>query len=210
MTSFSLTKSQQLHTCTDPLLAEQLLGDPEVDVNYRQSTTTDVNSFHNVCYLGCTGAIKAFLKCDRAIDFNPLEDGECAAVFHCLQYPEKLKMLADDERIDLNLMFGGGRNILHCSRERQYPLESYKILLACYRLDPALVPKRDNNGRDAKEVLVLYHNFECADLLDAYAKDPRSVRLQLREELGYTPADAGELFATVVLLCDDYLKIKEI
>jgi len=208
MTSFSPTKSLKLHTCTDPLLAEQLLGDLEVDVNYKHEST-GVNSFHNVCFHGSMGVIKAFLDCDRAIDFNLLEGEDmcCAAVVHCLQCPATLKMLADDGRIDLNVRLGGGRNVLHCSNTSLSSLECCKILLACYRLDPALVFEKDQHGRDPGEAFMLHHIVDCADLLYAYAEDPRSVRERLRHELGYTAGDAGELFATVVLLCDGYLSL---
>jgi hypothetical protein len=46
-------------------------------------------------------------------------------------------------------------------------------------------------------------------LLRAYEIDPEGTRMQLRVELGYAERDAADLYATIVFLSDDYLKIKE-
>jgi len=118
-------------------------------------------------------------------------------------------MLVDDDRIDPNYRKPGHYNILqYASLARNDRLSVYKILLACKRLDPTLADDECSAGT-ASAMLRKKDLFECADLVDAYARDPDSVRERLRHELGYTAGDAGELFATVVLLCDDYLKIKD-
>ncbi len=50
-------------------------------------------------------------------------------------------------------------------------------------------------------------NKDMHRLLVEFKNDPVGTRASLRQELGYPERDAGELFAIVVLLCDDYLSL---
>ncbi len=195
MSSFSEKKSQELHDAIkkhDHDRVKLLLSDPEVDPEMVQENT--MTPFQNACLNGDLHTIRIFLDHGRSIDYNKPYVG-----FHILSFitsnTPRTKMLLDDPRLKV----GTDGGLFRVARHSRDPLGTTKLLLAWERLSMESVLY------DLEAV----YTREIYGLLEAYVEDPVSVRFRFREELGYTPGDAGELFATVVLLCDNYLQIKE-
>ncbi len=185
------------------------LTDPEVDIEYIHGGRTP---FERACYVGLPGMVQLFLDCERPINYNSQPN---AGIMNCLYVtlgqPRIFRMLADDPRIDVNVIpfQGQKQNCLHVVHNFFRSLETVKVLLACERFNPEGAVARDWEGRTPSELMGDQRKY--AELVNAFIKDPLGVRHQLREELGgYPEFQAGELFAIVVLLCDEYLEIKKI
>ncbi len=184
-----------------------LLADPGVDV---ECANGSFSPFQTACAEGGPEIVRLFLDCGRPVDYNR------GTFLHCLIISrdlEILKMLTGDPRVDVNMNFTviRGRNLLHLIYALPSPLERTKILLACDTLRAENAIAKDVTGVTPLQCTRNYlSDKRAADLLDAFIRDPQAVRCRLREELGdYPEFLAGELFAAVVLLCDDYLKIKD-
>jgi len=196
MTSFSEKKSQELHDAIkkhDHDHVKLLLSDPEVDPEIEQGNK--MTPFQNACLYGDLYTIRIFLDHGRSIDYNKPYVG-CHILSFFTSNTPRMKMLLDDPRLKV----GTNEGLFRVARHSPDPLGTTKLLLAWERLSMESVLY------DLKAVYIR----EIYDLLEAYVEDPVSVRFRFREELGYTPGDAGQLFALVVLLCDGYLQIKKI
>jgi len=185
-----------------------LLLDPEVDVDYEYEEKTP---FMTAVSLG-PDVVKLFLECERPIDYNYQGKFGISAflkVARANNNGEVMRLLLDDPRIDVNQLDMRGWSAMRmvCASTEINALK-VKLLLACERYAHAMTPCKDglNPLYFAKGERWVSPNPEIIDLLQAHIKDPVTSRASLREELGGYPEHlAGELFAIVVLLCDDYL-----
>jgi len=204
-------RSLQLHDAIDLGLHAQVkfhLADPEVDIEYEHE---DYTPFQHACYVGDRQIVQLFLDCGRPIDYNRTTNAGTSCLSFVISRPKILRMLVEDPRFDVNAITTSKRNYLHTVCRIIGHIDATKILLACGRFKPENAVSRDDNQKTPSDYLrglPLYLEGYVA-LIDAFIKDPVGIRYLLREELGgYPEFNAGELFAIVVLLCDDYLELK--
>ncbi len=186
-----------------------LLNDPEVV----ECTNDDLYPFQLACHMGYQTIVRLFLDCERPINYNAHSATNIHSLYYALSHIAVFRMLVDDPRVDVNVNMDNGRNCLHLSSAMKRSLEITKILLACerFRFENAVAVDREGYTPSQIHKRQNPNAEEVANLVDAFVKNPTGTRSQLRSELGgYPEFQAGELFAIVVLLCDDYLKIKEI
>jgi len=208
--AFSYYKSRELHEAierADYDGVRALISDPEVNVGCIHN---DFTPFAAACRAGNTPIIRLFLDCDRPIQYNTPSRLRTDGLYLSIGRPGIFRMLVDDPRINVNMTWSE-INWLHLVSSFSATRGNIKVLLACDRFKRENVQIRTHDGRilSQEDVRKMFH--PDGDLINAFNEDPVGVRYQLREELGgYPEFQAGELFANVVLLCDDYLKIKEI
>ncbi len=185
----------------------RMLQNPDLDANKIYGCGAP---FTLACTRSGIETVRCFLDCGRDIDFDhegTLEWGLACAVKR--EHLSMVKMLVDDPRVNINHKddYEPYYNILHyCVKTKTDSLEMVKVVLASDRFE--CVTSVDEYGNTAEQLAFRWHRMECSEFIHEFIRDPVSVRRQLQEELGYPARNAGELFATVVLLCDDYLKIK--
>jgi len=164
-------------------------------------------AFIEACRCGSVEIAEILLTCGAPLCFNESSNHEgmpaiCFAVY--ARNEKVLQLLLEEPCIDVNATSNAGISILYtCIRYVEEPLRLVKIILASDRFTNPQPTKKFIRAKNGKMCP------ETSKLMDSYQKDPNSVRKALREELGYLPRDAGELFAIVVLLCDGYLELKE-
>jgi len=188
----------------------RMLKNPDLDANKIYGCDTP---FALACTRAGIETVRCFLDCGRNIDFNH-EGGEALGWgLACAVEREHLpmvKMLVDDPRVNINRRddYEPYYNILHyCVRATTDCLEMAKVVLASDRFEG--VASIDTYGNTAEQLAFRRRKMVCSEFIHEFIRDPVSVRRQLQEELGYPERNAGELFATVVLLCDDYLKLNK-
>ena len=135
-------------------------------------------------------------------------------LYRTMGTPAAFKMLVDEPCIDINAICGD-RTIFYHISYANCALQNTKVLLACERLKLETLTKKMDDGLTSMQHMHTTLEAETPDLLhaigltEAFVKDPVAVRGQLRCELGYPEYAAAELFATIVLVCDEYYEIKE-
>jgi len=185
-----------------------MLRNPGLDVNARHHGDTP---FMIACRRAGIETMRCFLDCGRPIDFNTKCYGKTGImrVIEERQHLGMVDMLVADPRIDLDATeYHLENNLLHfCAMAHLDGLEMAKIILASNRFHRA--SSKCINRNTPRHMAFLREHIECAELIRQFTEYPVKMRRQLQEELGYPARNAGELFATVVLLCDDYLKLKQ-
>jgi len=182
---------------------QRLLDDPKVDPNY--SRLGQVSPFVFACELGRVDLIKPFLECKRYIDYNITDVYGWGPLSRAFSDPESAKLLLDDSRVDAIFVNKFGSTVLHGNPHR---ILSVKVLMAHDRFDASLLLSKNRSKETPLEQARLRNEKVLAELYQNYIDDPVGTKAQLRSELGYPCSLAGELFAIVVLLCDNYLELK--
>ncbi len=204
MASFSVEKTDALHWAIynkDAKEVERALDDPEVDVN---SLNRGTPAFVYACHVSHVETIKLFLVCKRDIEYNATDVGGWTALRFALRNPAATQLLLDDPRVGVCCSY-----IENLSITLYDYLDSVKVFMAHDRFDASILSKRmEFTGRTLAEESIHKNRHTAAELYEAYANDPIGTKARLRSEQGYPCSLAGELFAIVVLLCDDYLKIE--
>jgi len=189
------------------------LADPEVDVNgddyiipahWAPYSGEKFSPFLFACTRGDAYIIDLFLACKRDIDYNAKSRSGYGALHLAFWDPDCVELLLDDPRIDAWFMRGLCTMLLG----ETYELPSIKMLMAHDRFDASFLSRKSDVYETPLEQAERREMTEMAELYRSYADDPIGTKAKLRAELGYSPYDAGELFAIVVLLCDKYLELK--
>jgi len=204
MTSFSGEKTKEFHITLKEREIERairLLSDPEVDINAIDETDrVHRTPFLKACHRGIPEVVRAFLDTERYVDFSrrPNRYGNGDPLETATECYLSLKMLLDDPRIKVT----SSPLRAPCINQWRY-LGSAEVFLAHDRFDPSFLTENawSDKARRSK-------NHRTAELFDNYIQDPAGTKAKLRMKL-YPEHAAGELFATVVLLCDNYLELKE-
>jgi len=181
----------------DNLLKHRSL-DPEVNIHAR--TIGGATAFHCFCETNDTDMIRHMLNLKRPFDCNrQCSEGKTPFFLACYEgNAEAVAMLLDDSRIDVNLADRYGRTPFSMAFQER-SLNVMELILAS---DVLVCTTNTHRSWEKTDKL--------NDLIKEYEKDPVSTRGRLREETrARNSALAAELFSIVVLLCDDYLKIKE-
>jgi ankyrin repeat protein len=215
MASYSNEKSQRFHHAMfrgDLALVKTLSVDPEVDLNWRDGL--GYTPFAQACRSDRVDLIRYMLDFkERPTDYNRATDsGHVPFAITCaLDREESAKMLLGDMRIDINKANEDGRTPLWWASCRGR-LHIIQLILASGRHIDTL--KADADGYTAVGIAEWYsdalpHRSIIIALLNSFEKNPEETRFRLRVALGYPSESAAELFASIVFLSDEYLKIKE-
>jgi ankyrin repeat protein len=123
---------------------------------------------------------------------------------------EVVKVLLRDSRVDINVVDGDGCTPLWWASYHGR-VEIIKCVIALRGDELDLEKKREWIGGEhtAIEIAREENKTEVASLLERFVKDQAQTRHEIRVELGLVDKDAAELFAMMVFLCDDFMKIKE-
>ncbi len=177
-------------------MVRKLIDDPQVDPNFRGGQCPP---FIHACSIGNEEIIKLFLYSKRTIDYNCVNRQGNSGIHFASKRANIIPLLLEDSRIDVNALDHEGDSVLGFACDA-----AMKPILACPRL--IITPYH------AEGLLGLakrYQQQEFIEMFEIYLKDPAAAREQFAQELGHPQYAAGELFATVVLLCDEYLKLRE-
>ena len=160
-----------------------LLSLPEIDINV--TTADDYTPFAHVCNEGKVELAKLFLK---------------------------------DPRLNINYVDYTGRSALWFACEEGHT-EIVKWILACGRNLTAANKKglsyEGKHGsirteRTPLEIAEKKNRKDIVKILRSFLEDKKGTRRELRQGLGLDKeAEAAEVFATVVFLCDGYLDVKK-
>jgi len=200
---FCERKSQWFYTCVElghNGELDECLADPEVDPDFPDANTT-WTPFAEACYRGNVAAAKKLLAHTRSpIRYNIKHQNMTPFEWASAKgYLEVCKVLLDDDRIKVDTV-----SIWWSVRSNNVTnFEIVRHILASAQDFNVHEP-----GRSCKDLAIEHWNTDIAELLQEYEKNPKEVRTRLRREIGgYPEHRAGELFALVVLLCDDYLSL---
>jgi ankyrin repeat protein len=188
-------------------LTKKLSLDPEVDVNYRDFHVTQT-AFYAACKDGHTEVVH-YLLCFKkvAIEYNADDNSWTPFMSACYNgHEDVVRMLLDDKRISIEHANSAGETSLWLASEKGN-INIVKLLLASPRIQ--YTTQTDMYRKmTAAEIAKDEGHEEISVLLESFEMEPERTREQLREELGY-PTESAELFALIVYLSDEYLKIKE-
>ncbi len=176
----------------------KLISDPEVDP---KEGYFGITPFTFACERGNAEIVKLFLECERDVCPNLSDEEGKTALFYAAKYsPHLMRLLMDHKSINVDLCDYHGYSVLYRACH-----EAYKPIMAAkrFRIDKLEV-------RIMLEGMRSLRRPDLVEMFEFVLKDPAAAAEQFRHELGHYPArNAGELFATVVLLCDGYLALKE-
>jgi hypothetical protein len=126
---------------------------------------------------------------------------------------EVVKVLLKDSRVDINLADNGGWTPLWRA-SKQGDIEAIKWMIASGKEIKSLDVKATNSGPfgddqeyTAIEIARKKNKTEVVSLLERFMANSMQTRHEVRVELA--DKDAAELFAKIVFLCDDFLRLKE-
>jgi len=187
----------------DVLRVKELLLDPTVDVNDITNCDQSRTPFFHACIISSAEMVKVFLECERTIDYNK-KDTSGNAALHCAM-SKVLPLLIEDPRIDVNALDKYGWSVL-VNYVLYADITSVRRILASDRFTQVNTVSEDGN---TARVHAFHAGLkEHQDIIEAHIADPVASRTKLRNSFGDYPEHlAGELFAIVVLLCDDYLSL---
>ena len=189
-----------------PLVARLLEEHPEVNVNWVNGASFEQEAtLHLACKGKSHGAILPLLLRHPEVNVNSLtyfgtsplrlacQDGNTEAVRHLLAHP----------RLDVNGSDDSGRSGIWMASSYGH-IDIVKLVLASGR---AVELHPCENRCTPLEIAKMNRRREVAEVLERFIANPEVTREQLRREVGLDRALAAELFAVVVLLCDDYLRM---
>jgi len=184
--------------CRDTEAVSRLLGDPTVDVNFQ----------HNVSYtplkvasqFGHDQVVKLLLS-HPDINVNWIDNQGHSAVWSAVfnDHWKVVELLLNFAATDIEIRDNLNRKLVYWASYFG-SLKSLQVLLA---LRPVMVVEESdfNLGIDK-------NRNEVYDLFEAYQLNPISTRMQLWSQLGYTERFSAGLFALIIYVCDDYLRVR--
>ncbi len=184
---------------------KELLMDPTVDLNDTTNNDNARTPFIYACICSNVEIANALLECKKSIDYNKKDANGIPALHYATS--EVLPLLLEDPRIDVNALDSRGVSILS---ENIYAGASITIVMRIFAAERfTQVNAVDDEGFTALDKADNLGPPELEDMIRAHIEDPVVSRTKLRNSFGDYPEHlAGELFAIVVLLCDDYLEMK--
>lgn len=188
---------------------------PDVDVNCRDQLGW--TALHMACYDGRSGVVNILLKHPN-IDVNSIVDGRTPFAFACsvTSSTDVMRLFLMDLRVNLKTLDRDGSTAL-CTAVVTGKIKVIEWWIALGReMDLITSPSTDKNlieyaiqvmGDIASEWKGKI--FEIVLLLKRFKADVDQTRYELKLELYFKSARAAKIFTLIVLLCDDYLKIKD-
>jgi len=167
---------------------------------------------HQACDSGHLELVAALLSFPQINVNQPSSYGATPFYYACEGgKPDLIRLLLRDLRVDVNAPDVEGQTPLW--RACRYGRKDLLWWLLLQRGNDLRPEKRllvKAMGRSVSPLGIARarkHLMEVA-LLERFVADPAATRNALRAELGVVEADAAELFACMVFLCDDYLNLK--
>jgi hypothetical protein len=188
------------------VVKDLLENNPDISVN--QGDRYGWRALHFACDKSHHEIVLILLKHPR-INVNPqTEDG--STPLHLAFHIEVIKLLLKDSRVDVNIAeCFGGTPLWTASSCGDIEMVRWLIALRGDELD------LDKTGKDygtteysAIEIARRENMTEVTSLLERFMDHPTQTRHEVRAELGLVNVEAAELFAMVVFICDDLLKVK--
>lgn len=181
---------------------------PTLNINHRGDHGWTV--LHRASMLGHSAITHTLLQ-HHGISVNQQDDTGCTAILLACSEGETevVKVLLRDHRVDIESAANDGVTPLWCATLWGYlPIIKWILVLRHRAVD---LEATRHYGKEYSLVEFARKNgkLEIADLLDKFTLDPQDTRFNLAIDLGLRPLLAAELFASVVLLCDDFLRIRE-
>jgi hypothetical protein len=123
-----------------------------------------------------------------------------------------VKVLLKNSRVDINMDDDNGCTPLWSASYYGH-VEVIKWMIAL-RGDEVDLEKKGEYWEDGEEYTTIEiarerNVTEVVALLERFMKNQAQTRHEIRVELGLVDENAAELFAMIVFLCDDFLRIKE-
>ena len=194
-----------------PVRVQSLLATtPTLNVNYRPENGNTV--LHTVAWYGRTEILKHLLA-HPAIDVNPLTRAGRTPLHHCCTTGEveAVKLLLKDPRVRL---------LQDPDNLTQTPLwlaafagrlEAIRWIIALrpheMELGLASVSTLDDQEYMPRQIAWRSQRHDVVELLDKFAANPTLTRHEIRLGLQIPEALAAEIFAQVVFLCDNLLRV---
>jgi len=211
--SFSFIPS--LHEMEDDLLSSvdlnrvghvrRLLKSPTLNVNHRGSHGW--TALHRASMRGHLSIIQLLLL-HPAIDVNQGDDyGGTPFLLACSEgETEVVRLLLEDHRIDVEAPSLDGTTPLWCASLWGYLEIVQWIVVSGRKVD---LEQAVHYGKEYTVVEIARKNgkVKVAELLEKFREKPRQTRLEVIADLGLQGLLATELFASVVFLCDDFLRL---
>jgi len=184
-----------------------LLSHPSLDLEVTRTWT----ALHQACDGGHVELVRELLAFPQVNVNQPGSYGATPFYYACeTGKPELIKLLLKDVRVDVNLPDLDGQTPLwRACRYGCKELLKWLLLLRGGDLRPEKRLPITSAGRSISPLGVAKarKHHEEVRLLERFVADPAGTRNALRVEMGVVEADAAELFATMVFLCDDYLNL---
>jgi hypothetical protein len=125
---------------------------------------------------------------------------------------EVVKILLKDSRVDINLADDNECTPLWCASCYKH-VEVIKWMIAVRGDELSDLDKKGkawecDTEYNAIEIARERNMTEVVSLLERFIANPTQTRHEIRVELGLVDKDAAELFAMIIFLCDDFLRLK--
>jgi len=187
---------------------------PGLDINWQHPSYSNRTSLHIASQMGHHEIVKILLA-HPLINVNILdEEGLIALSLACEEgNTEVVHLLCEDLRVEVNLTASKYGYIPLYLTVCFHSFESVKWLMALRGEDLDLGEKASYDGTNWTTSLEIAGELgftEIISLLERFTANPAQVQYELRVELGLPASLASELFAVVVFLCDDLLKIRHV
>jgi hypothetical protein len=188
---------------------EILENHPSVDVNTGDGGGTTL--LHHACDKQHPEVINLLLE-HPLINVNQRDNaGQTPLYLACWDGQVKAtELLLRDPRVDISIPDNRGGFPLWWAAFKGR-VECVKWLIALRRKDLLMEKTSRWNGKAFTAIGIAKEkkNNEVLALLEGFKKSPIQTEFGVRLELGFVSELAAELFALMVLLCDDFLRIRE-
>jgi len=168
-----------------------LLARPEIDVNVRDGFVyKNTTPFMIACTSNELSVVRMFLA-DARVDTTLTSDG-CSAMWRVIRFHDSSR--CSNKHLEVcELFIASDRDLGSFTQRGEFLIYSGSIL------DMMALNEKDEPNRALMP--------EMKDLLDRLRNDFIQLRHELRLKHGFSEQDATDVFAMVIFLCDDLLKL---
>jgi hypothetical protein len=192
-----------------------LLDNPAFNVNESLDISIGWRALHYACR-GGHHEILSILLAHPAINVNQKDkDGHTPLHFCCFYaHIEVWKILLKDSRVDINWADDYDCTALWWACYSGHEeLVKWMVALRGDELDLEKKGRKNSDSGDHTEYTAIEiagedHWEGVIALLERFIVNPTQTRHEVRLELGLADTDAAELFALIIFLCDDFLRLK--
>ena len=193
------------------VVEEILLSDPNIDVNWANPDWESWTALHAAAAQGHQDVTQLLLA-HPAIDVNKRDSLGKTPLCDACHFGEAgtVKLLLQDARVLVNVVDNSGCPPIWRAAFWGHA-EVVRWLVASGREVDLAITARGHDDYDEREggcpaVVIARKNGkgEVAALLNDFEANPQQTRHQVRVQLGLADSLATELFAAVVLVCDEY------
>ena len=186
-----------------------LKENPAVDVNWHYKDSTGWTPLHAACYKGHDAAL-GVLVAHGAIKINEkTSTGDTPFLLACFEGKASCtRMLIKDPRTLLNEPDKFGHTSLKWLAHFGHDDLIADWIASGRGLDLGKEGDRFSDPFNAAKSATQDKQARVKNLLEKYKKDPARTRQQLAKEKGLVDNQAGELFVSIILICEEYFAVK--